>query len=358
MARRVGWKGRREVGPVEIAGRRAERHEGRISHRGGVAVALAGGAAPLVSLADAGDRTPEPVAVLRLPDRDTGVSHRHVDQRQKPRELDDIGAHLVGDVQGDLVVEPRRCTEARGSIVGPVNPGLGLFRGSLRRSHEPIATQTLGFVERGRVLHASHRGRGWNPELIGRPHHERCDRAPARAQCERDLADRILAPLPRFISRDEVHTDAGLRVLRAVAGAQGENGGGGPLPQGDALDLGAALGNPPEVFFELLVEARPLRGKELDQRIVRGLGDGGPHGGPVARGGQAGVAPITADDRVHRIEDRNMDDRHRATRAPRPQVLAKDPLLAGLHRRVVEPTGVNGDRVPVVYPAPRGLGPP
>src|SRR6266478_7022232 len=90
--------------------------------------------------------------------------------------------------------------------------------------------------------------------------------------------------------------------------------------------------------------------------LFRSRCDGGPHGGPVARGGQAGVAPITADDRVHRIEDRNMDDRHRATRAPRPQVLAKDPLLAGLHRRVVEPTGVNGDRVPVVYPAPRGWG--
>src|SRR5439155_27234535 len=155
----------------------------------------------------------------------------------------------------------RRCTEARGSIVGPVDPGLGLFGGSLRRSDEPVATQTLGFVERGRVLHASHRGRGWNSELIGRPQHERCDLAPACAQCERDLADRILAPLPRFIARGEVHTDAGLRLLRAVAGAQGENGGGGPLPQGDALDLGAALVNPPEVFFELLVEARPLRGK-------------------------------------------------------------------------------------------------
>src|SRR5882724_187100 len=31
MAGRIGWKGRREVGPVEIAGRRAQRHEGRIS---------------------------------------------------------------------------------------------------------------------------------------------------------------------------------------------------------------------------------------------------------------------------------------------------------------------------------------
>src|SRR5580765_8165562 len=71
VAGRIGRKRRCEVGAVEIAGRRAERHERRISLGGRIAVAPTGGATALVGLADAGDRPPESIVIFRLPDRDT-----------------------------------------------------------------------------------------------------------------------------------------------------------------------------------------------------------------------------------------------------------------------------------------------
>ena len=63
-------------------------------------------------------------------------------------------------------------------------------------------------------------------------------------------------------------------------------------------------------------------------------------------GGKTHVAAESADYRVQRLEHRNVDDRYRAARAAGPDLLAEDPVLAGRHGRVVEPTGVNRDRVP------------
>src|SRR5207247_1598184 len=103
-----GWvcrKGGREVRPVEVTSGRAEWRERPISDSRWIAVAGSGRARPLISLANAGNRTPELVVVLRLPDCDAGVGHRYVYKRQEPGQLDLIRVHLVGDFHCDLVVQ-------------------------------------------------------------------------------------------------------------------------------------------------------------------------------------------------------------------------------------------------------------
>src|SRR5882724_93309 len=90
-ARMAGGVGRErwgEVGSVEVARGRAERRVRGIGCRPRIAVGLA----------NAGDRAPEHVVVLRLPDRDPGVGHRHVDQGQETGELDAARPALLGDV--------------------------------------------------------------------------------------------------------------------------------------------------------------------------------------------------------------------------------------------------------------------
>src|SRR5439155_7720843 len=94
-----------------------------------------------------------------------------------------------------------------------------------------------------------------NAERVGRPQDTRSDRTPVCAQRERDLADRVLAPLPRRVTRDEIDADARLDILRAIVGPQGEDRGGGPLPKIDPLCLCASIPDPAEVFGELRVEA-------------------------------------------------------------------------------------------------------
>src|SRR3989304_2681328 len=90
--------------------------------------------------------------------------------------------------------------------------------------------------------------------------------------------------------------------------------------------LFAVAPDPAEVFVEPLVEARPLRGEEGDQRIVRRLCDRGVHGGVIVCGGKAGKALVAAVDRVHRIEDRDVDDRQRPARSAGPPLLPEHPL--------------------------------
>ena len=58
------------------------------------------------------------------------------------------------------------------------------------------------------------------------------------------------------------------------------------------------------------------------------------------------IAAVAAGDRVHRVEDRDVDDRHRAARAAGAELLAEHAGLAGLHRRVVEAARVDRDLVP------------
>src|SRR5207249_4837418 len=133
MTRRVGWKGWCEVRAEQVARWGTERREVHVADGQEVAVACAGGTGPGVGLADAGDRTPELIIVLRLPTRDRGIRHCDVNQREHPCELDDVRPPLPSELRRNLVVEPRRRTEPRRSVVAPVDPRHGLVRNACRR---------------------------------------------------------------------------------------------------------------------------------------------------------------------------------------------------------------------------------
>src|SRR2546430_1625739 len=60
------------------------------------------------------------------------------------------------------------------------------------------------------------------------------------------------------------------------------------------------------------------------------------------------ITLIAAKNSVDRIENRNVDDGHRAAGASGSELLAKSPDLTGRYWRVIETAGVNGDRVPAM----------
>ena len=77
-------------------------------------------------------------------------------------------------------------------------------------------------------------------------------------------------------------------------------------------------------------------------------------------GAKTRVALVAADDRVHGVEDRDVDDGHGPTRSPGPHLLSEDATVAGRHQGVVEATGVDGELVPVaeVTGRARAVSPP
>src|SRR5213592_4466603 len=91
---------------------------------------------------------------------------------------------------------------------------------------------------------------------------------------------------------------------------------------------------------------------------MRCLAHSGLHGGAVRCGSNAGITLIASDNRVHGIEDGDVNDRHRTARTPRSKLFPENPVLARRYRRVIQPAGVDGDLVPVtdrVCPGPRFL---
>src|SRR5437762_2074422 len=113
----------------------------------------------------------------------------------------------------DLVVEPRRRTQAGRAIVSPIGTNLGLIRGALRGRNDPVTAEALCFIESGGVFRAVQDGRPWNPKLVRRFHDKRLDLTPAGAKRERVFADWVLAPFPRFVARSEVDTDLRFRMF-------------------------------------------------------------------------------------------------------------------------------------------------
>src|SRR5205814_9577307 len=60
------------------------------------------------------------------------------------------------------------------------------------------------------------------------------------------------------------------------------------------------------------------------------------------------VTLVTAKNGVDGIENRNVDDGHRAAGASGSELLAKSPDFTGRYWRVIETAGVNRDRVPAM----------
>ena len=74
------------------------------------------------------------------------------------------------------------------------------------------------------------------------------------AQRERVPADRVLAPLPWLVARDEIDADAGLGMLRPIVGAAREDASRCQLSDLDAVGLGAPVTHGAEIVDERLVE--------------------------------------------------------------------------------------------------------
>src|SRR5581483_5391377 len=353
MSRRIRGKRWREVRSIEITGRRAERCKVRIAHRVRIAVPDAGRAGSLVGFADAGDRAPKIVIVLRFPDRGARVGERDVHQRHQPRELHSRRTHLLSDLHRDLVVEPRRRAQARCSIVGPVESDLRLFRRAGARRYDAVAAERFYFLICGGVLATVERRRRRNAELIRRFEHEGCNLAPVSAERERTVADRVLTPLSRIVAHDEIDVDARLGMLRVIIRAQSQNCRGGAPSERNPTFLGAfvARSNLLEILDEQIIEAGVLRRTQRGQCVVRRLRGCRIHGPILRHPRDAGVAVVPAGDSVHRVEDRDMNDRHGARGAAGSILLPEDAVLSRRDGRVVEPARVDGDAVPVEKPA-------
>ena len=161
------------------------------------------------------------------------------------------------------------------------------------------------------------------------------------------IGDRIRAPFSGLVAREEFEADARLHVVGAVVLAQPENRRGGAATGVNSVQLRYAGWHVAQLGGERRVESHPLRRPQLDERVVRCLRHGSPHRRAVWRRVDIRVALIATDDRVHRVEDRNLNDRERQRGACRTHLLAKDPGLTGRNRRVIDRVRIRHHFVPV-----------
>src|SRR3972149_816538 len=137
----------------------------------------------------------------------------------------------------------------------------GLPRGSHRWSHRPAggafagnwlistAAVVLHLVERGRVFRGVQGRRRRNRELIGRHKDKRRNQlAPARTQSDRNLADRVLAPLAQPGSGHVLVAIEFLVMLRAIVGPERKDRGGHLSPKTNAVRLGPSVMNLVQIF--------------------------------------------------------------------------------------------------------------
>ena len=141
-------------------------------------------------------------------------------------------------------------------------------------------------------------------------------------------------------------------MRRAIVGPAREDRRGRPAPELDPVALGASVADPAQIFVQKRVEVVLLRRIELDQGVVRRLGNSGVHGGAAGRHGKAGVASETAGDRVHRIEDGDVHDRKGARRAQGTELLGS----VGGTGNVIERVGIECDLIPAPDYAESGPG--
>ena len=154
--------------------------------------------------------------------------------------------------------------------------------------------------------------------------------------------------MPREIACEIIDADTRLRNLRAVVDSQGKNGSGRPPPQIDAVHLFVFVFYLSEIVSQQRIETRCLRWKKRNERVMRGLTDSRIHGGCALRGGDTGVAVVTAEQSIHCVENRDMHNSHCPARAPRPELFAEHSILARGNWRMIEAGRINRDLIPPV----------
>ena len=80
---------------------------------------------------------------------------------------------------------------------------------------------------------------------------------------------------------------------------------------------------------------------------MRGLTDGRIHGGWALRQ-DTGVAPVTAEQSIHCVENCDVHNSHCPARAPRPELFAEHSILARRNGCMIEAGRVNRDLIPPV----------
>ena len=135
-------------------------------------------------------------------------------------------------------------------------------------------------------------------------------------------------------------------MIRAIVCPKREDRRGRLPAQLDPVRFRRAGRNPVQVGREQRVEPSPLRRKQRHQRVVRGFRDGGRHRRAGWRRVETRVALIATDDRVHRIEDRDVNNRERQSRASGAKLLAKDAGLTGCRRCVIDRVGIRRHFIP------------
>ena len=167
---------------------------------------------------------------------------------------------------------------------------------------------------------------------------------------ERDVlkTDRILAPAAGLIAGKPCGAQGRFRNLRTVIIPQVENRlSGAAAERYSAVALGAAVSRS-EIGGEKGIEVCGLRWKQERQGVVGSLGDGSVERDGSLRRRDSGITLISAENRVHRIEHRDVDNSHGPSRATRSELLAKRAKLSGRDRGVIESARVNGDLVPAM----------
>src|SRR5262245_28336765 len=346
MTGRISGKGRRKVGPVQIACWRSKRTEVWISEGHRIPVAFPRGSCPSIGLPNTRHWAPKIIVVLRFPNRDASIGHRRIHQGQKTSKLDHIYAHLLGGLSDHLLIEPRRRTEPGSTIVGPKDSNPGLFVRSHGRCNDTVAAKLLHFIERRRIVRTIQSRRGWNPKLFCRFHNKWLDPTPIRAESKRNLADWILAPFSRLIAGYVVHVDAWLGMLRTIVCAEFEDGRRRAAPEIQSIILCLSARNELQIFGKGRGKILRLRRKKSAQSIVCRLRDGGIHRGFFRCRRNSGVASIAAADRNHGVEDGDVHNRHRATRTPGTKLFSKDSGLALGHGRMIQTAGIDRNLVP------------
>src|ERR1041385_5765908 len=81
---------------------------------------------------------------------------------------------------------------------------------------------------------------------------------------------------------------------------------------------------------------------------MRSLSNRGIERDRPARSPNTGVAPVTLHDRIHGIEDGDVNNGHSTTGTAGAKLFPKYPSFAARHWRVIEAAGVDGDLIPAM----------
>ena len=290
LLERLGHRGAhaRQAGRLVGIGRRVDQRQPPGVRLGRRVVVAAG-------LADRGDRAPEQVVRLAVPDADQRVRARHVLHREHARALDAAQAAVDRELTGGAG-PPLRAFRPEARLVG-------LVGGARRRGER---ADRLDLVELTRVALARERVRGGTRVPASRIRNGRTSLIQAAGSLPKAGSTG-----PPLADRPRVHRRGGRREAvgaeAAVVLAIGQHGRRGDLADADAAVLRRAGRDRRERGVVERRQGRLLGGHDAEQDAIGGGGRGGVLRVPVARPHLDEVGLVALVDRVHGVVDGAVD---------------------------------------------------